>query len=333
MGGVQADIPDGDIRVDCPEFPEGDNGADAVVPSGVEETDMQGQVNAVFRVMGAEHVKGVSEIIDFFLTVPAPVGIGVREMPFTRAVGDAVIHTLTDFMPVRGSMGMDTSAIAGKGEPALGDEPVAHGREDGGKAENLLEPFFKMEREFRVFQGVGGHGVRNAGVLIGEFFAFAGFFRRLCVFVLWEKVFPAGALGGFVLSPEPVHEIEIRSQRRERICGAASEGGKETVGFQPAHPGGQAGKTEQHHEDKRADNLCLVLSGPAERGIELGQLLHDQIQVQQAEFFPDRGEFEAEPCTLGRIKMYFCLMQEIEILLMGLPVNQHMCVLLWCGEK
>ncbi len=48
MGGVQADIPDGDIRVDGLEFPEGDDGADAVVPPGVQEMDMQGQVNAVF---------------------------------------------------------------------------------------------------------------------------------------------------------------------------------------------------------------------------------------------------------------------------------------------
>lgn len=31
MGGVQADVPDRDIRVDGPEFPEGDDGADAVV--------------------------------------------------------------------------------------------------------------------------------------------------------------------------------------------------------------------------------------------------------------------------------------------------------------
>ncbi len=31
--------------------------------------------------------------------------------------------------------------------------------------------------------------------------------------------------------------------------------------------------------------------------------------------------------------MYFCLMQEIQILLMGLPVDQHMCDLLWVGGK
>ena len=51
MGRVQADVPDRDIRVNGPEFPEGDDGADAVVPPGIQETDMQGQVNTVFRIM------------------------------------------------------------------------------------------------------------------------------------------------------------------------------------------------------------------------------------------------------------------------------------------
>ncbi len=232
MGGVQADIPDGDIRVDCPEFPEGDDGADAVVPPGVQETDMQGQVNAVFRVMGAEHVEGVSEIIGFLFAVPAPVGIGFREMPFTGAADDAVIHTLADFMPVRGSMGMDTGAIAGKCEPALRDESVVHGRKEGGEAENLLEPFFKMEREFVVFQCIGGHGVRNAGVFIGKFLSFAGFFRGLCVFILWEEVFPAGALGGFALRPEPVHEVKIRAKRREGALWGADKDSKQAVSLE-----------------------------------------------------------------------------------------------------
>ena len=45
MGGVQADVPDRDIRVNGFKFPEGDDGADTVVASGIQETDMQGQVN------------------------------------------------------------------------------------------------------------------------------------------------------------------------------------------------------------------------------------------------------------------------------------------------
>ena len=138
MCGVQADIPDRDVRVKSPEFPEGDNGADAVVAPGVQEADMQGQVNTELCIVGAEHVKGVSEIKDFLITVPSPVGIGVREMAFTGTMADAVFHTVTDFMPVRGSMGMDAGAVAGKGKAVLGNEAVFQGGEDGSKTENVL---------------------------------------------------------------------------------------------------------------------------------------------------------------------------------------------------
>ena len=154
MGGVQADVPDRDVRVKCPEFLEGDNGAYAVVAPGVEEieeTDMQRQANTVFCIVGAEHVKGVAEIKDFLITVPAPVCIGVREMAFTGTAGDAIFHTVTCFMPIRGGVGMDTGAIARKGEAITRDEPVLEGGEDCGEAENLLEPFLIMEREIRMF--------------------------------------------------------------------------------------------------------------------------------------------------------------------------------------
>lgn len=89
---------------------------------------------------------------------------------------------------------MDTGAVTRKGEAVLGNEAVLTGGEDGGEAENLLEPILEMKREFLVFQCVSGHRVRNAGVLIGKFLSFSGLFRRLCVFILREKVFPAGAL-------------------------------------------------------------------------------------------------------------------------------------------
>lgn len=77
MGGVQADIPDRDIRVDSLKFPEGDDGADAVVPPGIQKADMQGQVNTDFSVVCAEHVKSMAKIKNFFIAVPAPVGLGI----------------------------------------------------------------------------------------------------------------------------------------------------------------------------------------------------------------------------------------------------------------
>lgn len=45
-------------------------------------------------------------------------------MAFTGTAGDAVFHAITDFMPVRGSMGMDAGAVAGKGEAVCLDEAV-----------------------------------------------------------------------------------------------------------------------------------------------------------------------------------------------------------------
>lgn len=63
-------------------------------------------------------------------------------------------------------------------------------------------------------------------------------------------------------------------------------------------------------------------------GIENGKIFYDGVQVQHTKFFPYGSEFKAKLCAPGRIKVYFCLMQEIQILLMGLPVNQYMCILL-----
>lgn len=77
MCGVQAEVPERDIRVDGLKFPEGDDGADAVVAPGIQETDMQRQVDTVLCIVGAEEVKGMAEIKDFLITVPAPVCIRV----------------------------------------------------------------------------------------------------------------------------------------------------------------------------------------------------------------------------------------------------------------
>ncbi|MCH5248866.1 MAG: hypothetical protein J1E98_02990 [Lachnospiraceae bacterium] len=116
--------------------------------------------------MGAEHVKGVAEVRGILLAVPAPVGIGVGEMARAGAVGDAIFAAIADLMPIRGSMGMDASAIAGE------DEAVLKGRDDGGETEEALEPFFIMERGFFMGQGISGQGVCDSGMPVGKFLAF-----------------------------------------------------------------------------------------------------------------------------------------------------------------
>lgn len=323
MGGVQADIPDGNIRVNGFKFPERDNGTDAVMTSGIQKADMQGQVKPDMCIVCTEHVKGVAEIKNLLIAVPSPMGVGVGEMAFAGTSGNTMFQTIADLISIRGRMGMDAGTVSGKGDAVLRDESVLKGWEDGGKAKNLLEPFLIMKGELSVLQGVRAHLIRNAGMLIGKLLPSAGFFERLSVSILREKILSAGSLGVFGLCPEPVHKIKVRTKRRKGIRGAAGEGCKQAVGLQLPDPDSQAGEAEQYHKDKGADDLRLVFGRPAERGIEGGKVFQYRIQVQKAELFPDRVEFKPEPCALGRIKMYFCLMQEIQILLMGLPVNQH----------
>ena len=74
-------------------------------------------------------------------------------MAFTGTARDALFRTAADPMPIRGSVGMDAGAVAGKRDAVLGDKPVLKGGEEGSKAEDLLEPFLIMEGEFRVVQG------------------------------------------------------------------------------------------------------------------------------------------------------------------------------------
>ena len=86
MSGIKTEVTDRDIWVNGFEFAQGDDGADAVVPSGIEKTDMHRQVDAGLGIMGTEHVKCMTKVESTQLAVPAPVGIRVREMTAAGAV-------------------------------------------------------------------------------------------------------------------------------------------------------------------------------------------------------------------------------------------------------
>ena len=158
-------------------------------------------------------------------------------------------------------------------------------------------------------------------MFIRELFSFARLFRRFFIFICGKKVFPSGFLGSIGLGPEPVHKVKVGPKGRQGGWQASGQRGKKAVGLKFPDPCGKAGAPKQRHENKRAYDLRLVFSGPSEWGIETGKELHNRIQIEKPEFFADRAEFQPEPYALGRIKMYFCLMQEIQIFLMGLPVN------------
>ncbi len=298
MGGVQADIPDRDIRINGLKFPEGDNGADAVVPPGVQKTDMQWQVNADPGIVGTEHVKRMPEIESSLVAVPSSVCIRIGEMAFASAMGDVVFHTFADLMAIRGCMGMDTGAIAGKGDAICRDESVFKGRKDRGEAEDLLEPLLKIKGEFFMGEGIGGQCFRNAGMLIGKLLPFARSFRRLCVRILWEKVLPAVFLGSLGLRPQPVYEVKIRPKGRQGIRRTADENGQEAVGSELFDPGSKACKTCHHHKDKGTKDLSLVFGRTSQVGKEPGKEFHNGIQIQQPEFFPYGAEFKLKPYAL-----------------------------------
>ena len=75
-------------------------------------------------------------------------------------------------------MGMDAGAIAGEGDATGRDEAVPEGRDECSETEELLEPFFIMEREPSMCQGISGQGVCDPGMPVGKFLTLAGFFGR-----------------------------------------------------------------------------------------------------------------------------------------------------------
>ena len=110
-------------------------------------------------------------------------------MAFTGTARDALLGAAADLMPIRGSVGMDAGAVAGKCDAVLWDKPVLKGGEEGGKAEDLLEPFLIMEGEFRVVQGVSRQLIRDAGMLIEELFPFPGFLEGFPFLSLGKRSF------------------------------------------------------------------------------------------------------------------------------------------------
>lgn len=262
------------------------------MPPGIDETDMEREVNPDVCIMGAEHVKGMAKIKDFLVAVPSPVGIRVREMAHAGAVCYPVIQTVTDLMPVRGGMGMDTGAVTGEGETVFWDKPILEGREDCSKPEELLEPVLIMEGKPLMGQGVSGDGIGDAGMSIRELLSFTWFFGWLFVPVCREKILPAGFLGSLGLCPEPVHEVKIRPKWGQGTGSAANEDSKEAVSLEFSDPGGKACNAEHHHKDKGTQDLGLVFGRASQVWIEPGKVCHDGIQVQQFQFFLYSAEFK-----------------------------------------
>ena len=64
------------------------------------------------------------EVPCFIIAVPSPCGIRVRIMAAAAVPVGAVFPAGGKMAAVRGGMGMDTGAIAGKGNAVSGEKPV-----------------------------------------------------------------------------------------------------------------------------------------------------------------------------------------------------------------
>lgn len=93
---------------------------------------------------------------------------------------------------------MDAGSVAGKCKADFRYEPVPEGWEDGGKVENLLEPFTVMKGEISVSQGVSGHLIRDAGMLTGKLLPLLGFLEFFPFLSFGKR---SGLLGDFGLCP------------------------------------------------------------------------------------------------------------------------------------
>ena len=108
-----------------------------------------------------------------------------------------------------------------------------------------------------------------------------------------RKEFSEGIEIWFCIEPDPVHEVKIRAERRERIGLAANQYGKKSVMGKPFYPQGEGKGSEFHgnHKDKRAQNLRLVFSRPASMGIKRQKKNHYFVSIEKAKLLPENPKF------------------------------------------
>ena len=130
------------------------------------------------------------------------------------------------------------------------------------------------------------------------------------------------------LDPEAVHKIKIRAERREGIQRAADESGKDAVMGEPGDPKGEGRRRKAHgdqkeKEDERAQDLGLVFSGSASRGIKGQEDIHGDISVEKTKFLPGDPKICMEPGSFRGIERDLGIMEKTFVVLHGLPVFDH----------
>lgn len=130
------------------------------------------------------------------------------------------------------------------------------------------------------------------------------------------------------MDPETVHKIKIGAERRERIQRAADEGGKDAVMRDPGNPRSEGWRRKPHgdHEEKEnkgTQDLGLVFSRSAGRGIKGQEDIHSDVCVKKTKFLPGDSKFSMRPGPFRGIERDLGRMEKTFVVLHGLPVFDH----------
>ena len=142
-----------------------------------------------------------------------------------------------------------------------------------------------------------------------------------------EKFLPGIKIRGG-MDPEAVHKIKIRAERREGIQRAADESGEDAIMGEPGDPEGEGRRRKVHgdqkeKEDERAQDLRLVFSGSASRGIKRQEDPHGDISVEKMEFLPGDPKVSMKPGPFRGIERDLGIKEKTFVVLHGLPVFYH----------
>lgn len=145
-----------------------------------------------------------------------------------------------------------------------------------------------------------------------------------------EKLVPGIKIGNG-MDPETVHKIKIRAERREGIQRAADESGKDAVMGEPGDPACEGRRRKAHgdhkeKEEKGTQDLGLVFSRPASRGIKGQEGIHSDVCVEKTEFLPGTPKLGMEPDPFRGIERDLGIMEKTFVVLHGLPVFDHSAV-------
>ena len=145
-----------------------------------------------------------------------------------------------------------------------------------------------------------------------------------------EKLVPGIKIGNS-MDPETVHKIKIRAERREGIQWAADESGEDAIMGEPGDPEGEGRRRKAHgdqkeKEDERAQDLRLVFSGSASRGIKGQEDIHSDVYVEKTKFLPGAPKLGMEPDSFRGIERDLGIKEKTFVVLHGLPVFDHSAV-------